>query len=198
MTDEPGSLEIGSHFSSGRIRMEKCNSTFQLGLIQNFSLHSSPDRNKSSLKCFSISGNPIMMASNGLLTLAMIAGGAISFFVVFETLWNGELELLFRNSTNIKLYEYAARTFINLLITLVPLLIPTCEIFVNLISSFSYPVDSIIIPILLQVILLWRSSKRNASFVLVLLLNAVILIASIGFSIVSFVLCVQALVEYYS
>ncbi|KAK7576699.1 hypothetical protein V9T40_012985 [Parthenolecanium corni] len=102
-------------------------------------------------------GNPIMMASNGLLTLAMIAGGAISFFVVFETVWNDELELLFCNSPNIKLYEYAARTLINLLITLVPLIIPTCEIFVNLISSFSYPFDSIVVPILLQAILLWRA-----------------------------------------
>lgn len=138
-----------------------------------------------------------MMASNGLLTLAMIAGGAISFFVVFETVWNDELELLFCNSPNIKLYEYAARTLINLLITLVPLIIPTCEIFVNLISSFSYPFDSIVVPILLQAILLWRGSKRNLGFVCVMLFHAFILIVSIGFSILSFVLCFTALVDYY-
>lgn len=139
-----------------------------------------------------------MMASNGLLTVAMIAGGAISFFVVFETVWNGELELLFRNSPNIKLYEYAARTLINLLITLVPLFIPTIEIYVNLISSFSYPFDSIFVPILLQAILLWRSGKRNLGFVFVMVFHAFILIASVCFSIASFILFFEALVDYYS
>lgn len=139
-----------------------------------------------------------MMASNGLLTVAMIAGGAISFFVVFETVWNNELELLFRNSPNIKVYEYAARTFINLLITIVPLLIPSIEIYVNLISSFSYPFDSIFVPILLQAILLWRSGKRSSGFMSLMLFHALILIASLAFSIVSFVLCIKALIDYYS
>ncbi len=140
----------------------------------------------------------LMIVSNCVLTAAMICCGAISFFVVFETIWEGSLKALCSKSRYVKLYEYAARTFINLFITIVPLAVPSLDVFINMISCFSYPFDSIFLPVILHTMLLWKDEKlNNMSIVFILALNSALVVVSIGFSIVTFVVCVREIINLY-
>lgn len=125
--------------------------------------------------------NLLTTLSNCLLTGAVVVCGAITFFVIFETVWR-HLAAVVADSRYSKLYEYVTRTFINLLITVMALIIPSLDLFILLISSFSYPYDSIFLPALLQSMLLWSDGKRSLRCLLVIVKNILLLVTSVAFS----------------
>lgn len=135
--------------------------------------------------------------SNCLLTIAVIANGAVSFFVIFETVWCGELLALIGESRNRKLYEFMARITINFLITVMAIVIPTLSIFINLISCFSYPFDSIFLPAVLQSVLIWKDGNRNIQFFIVIGKNVMLLVVCFAFSLVMLISCVSELYSFY-
>lgn len=142
--------------------------------------------------------NLTITISNCLLTVAITACGAISFFVIFETIWCDELVTLVNDSRYLKLYEYMARISTNLLITVMAIVIPTLEIFINLISCFSYPYDTIFLPALLQCMIVWNNGKRDLHFAFIMIKNFALCLIGVAFSVTSFLTCLSEISSYYN
>lgn len=129
--------------------------------------------------------------ANCLLTAAITASGAISFYIIFETVWCGDLLNLVAKSRYLKLYEYITRTFLNLLVTVSAIAIPSLDLFINMLSCFSFSYDGIFLPAILQSVYLWSDDKRDLRFAFLMIKNILLFAVGIVFSLTTFMACIS-------
>ncbi len=141
--------------------------------------------------------NNVTVVSNVIFVMAMIQSGAVSFFIIFEALWDDRLKAVFAESKHLKLYEYLIRTLINFVITIIALAIPSLDLLTNLIACFSYPYDSVCLPLLMRTLLMWKH-KHNLKFFCFLGLNSILLAASVFFAIyLSYATIIQIVATFW-
>ncbi len=139
-----------------------------------------------------------LVISNGLVAVTVIVGAGPTFFVIFETIWGENLRKLCSNSDYELFYEYVARTFLNLSITVIAVAMPSLDILVNLISCFSYPFDSVLLPLLLHMVLICGKENRGTSFPFLLLLHSALAAICIFFSTTMFLAFLSGVLAAYS
>lgn len=144
-----------------------------------------------------LSQNQIVIVTIGLFVMGIIGGGALSFLVIFETLWIDGCDNLFSQCKYIKLYEYLVRSMLALFIILFAMVVPTFGSLINLVSCFSYPYDSILLPLILQSVIIWNDRQSDTKTVLILIKNVIISVICIAACLVAFYKSLTEIVSYY-
>ncbi|XP_065202129.1 proton-coupled amino acid transporter 3-like [Planococcus citri] len=118
--------------------------------------------------------NEIVLVTNCLFVVGLMGSGALSFYLIFQTLWFDGWDSYFKKSNFVKFYEYVVRSMLGIFIIILAMVIPTFNLFINLISCFSYPYDSVLLPIILESVIVWNDKQNTTTAVLILIKNITI------------------------
>lgn len=135
---------------------------------------------------------PIILATNCIFIILAMLSISPSLFVIVLTIWDGCLENYFSKFASVKLYEYSIRSIICVFITLGVILVPSFTNLINLITCFSFPFDSMMLPAILEVVLAWSDSKKRftTDFKFVCVKNTIIGAFALAITVLSLVVCV--------
>ncbi|XP_065222489.1 proton-coupled amino acid transporter-like protein pathetic [Planococcus citri] len=138
------------------------------------------------------SHTPLVLATNCFFALLAMASISPSLLVIIMAFWNDGLENHLCDSKYTKLYEYLVRSSICVFITLGVILVPSFTNLINLITCFSFPFDSIMLPAVLEIVLAWSDSKKRCTreFKLICVKNTIIGVFSLAVIVLSLIVCV--------
>lgn len=141
--------------------------------------------------------NRVILITYCLFVVSLLGGGALSFFMIFQTLWYDGWENYFKKSSCIKFYEYVIRSMLGLFIILLAMVVPTFSLFVNLISSFSYLYDSVLLPLILQSVIVWNDKQNTTATVLILIKNITLGVLCVLACAIAFYESLTEILSYY-
>lgn len=130
--------------------------------------------------------NLLINVSNTAMTITVILSAVVIFYGIFLCLWEGILEEIFEDAKNINIYRFASKATVLSCIILVTAITPSLSAFLNLLCSFSLPYDTIIQPVALESVIIWRQSGSALKKFVFILKNIILTIVAILFAIWSF------------
>lgn len=140
--------------------------------------------------------NQLVALTSAAMTITMICGGALAFYAVFQMLWCDTLDVYFKHSKNIRLYEYTAKIIVFAFIISVALFVPSLSILINFSSCFSWPYDIIFIPVAMETVIELKYDLTKWRKVFIVIKNVILTAFCIIFCVISFIISVYEYLHF--
>lgn len=135
--------------------------------------------------------NEILLVTNCIFTLASILCVSPTLYVIIFTIWDNEMASYLSKFGNALMYEYVVKTCVGLFIILVVAAVPSFIALINLITCFSFPFDSIMLPAILESVVTWKNNEHDFQFKLLMMKNIAIGVFCLIISGTSLVNCIR-------
>lgn len=126
-----------------------------------------------------------------LSAVVLIFQTPFTMYVIIEIIWNNIFKKVKVTSIHPIMWEYVMRVFVALLIFVITYIKPNITLFLSFSGTVFTSIDSLILPALVQILVVWSNNRSKRKFTLILLKNILIIVIAITLVINGVLFCIN-------